>query len=144
MTTISQELERSIARERLTSGIARLLAVLVVAIGRVGIYALMTYDVARRRREFGVRLTLGATAGRLVATVLRDGAAIVAPAPAIGLPSGLAISHVLASELYDVDARDPWTLASVAVLLLAVAMGAVFRPAWLASRVDPTALLRHE
>ena len=56
---------RSIARERLTSGIALFLAVLVVAIGCVGIYALMTYDVTRRRREFGVRLALGATAGRI-------------------------------------------------------------------------------
>ena len=88
MTTISQELERSIARERLTSGIALFLAVLVVAIGCVGIYALMTYDVARRQREFGVRLALGATVGRLVATVLRDGATIVVPALAIGLPAG--------------------------------------------------------
>jgi predicted permease len=144
MTTISQELERSIARERLTSGIATLLAVLVVSIGCVGIYALITYDVTRRQREFGVRLTLGATAGRLLATVLRDGAAIVAPALAIGLPAGLAISRLLASQLYDVDARDLWTLVSVAALLSVVAMAAAFRPAWLASRIDPATLLRHE
>jgi putative ABC transport system permease protein len=144
MTTISQELERSIARERLTSGIALLLAVLVVAIGCVGIYALMTYDVARRQREFGVRLALGATAGALVATVLRDGAAILAPALAIGVPAGLATSRLLASQLYGVDAGDPWTLFSVAVLLSVVAMGAAFRPARLASRSDPVALLRHE
>ena len=144
MTTISQELERSIARERLTSGIALFLAVLVVAIGCVGVYALMAYDVTRRQREFGVRLALGATAGRLVATVLRDGAAIVVPALAIGIPAALATSRLVASQLYGVDARDPWTLSSVAVLLSVVAMGAAFRPARLASRIDPMALLRHE
>jgi ABC-type antimicrobial peptide transport system permease subunit len=144
MTSISQELERSIARERLTSGIALLLAVLVVAIGCIGLYALMTYDVARRQREFGVRLALGQTAGRLVASVLRDGAAIVVPALAIGVPAQLATSHILASQLYGVDARDPWTLVSVALLLSVVAMGAAFRPARLASRIDPMALLRHE
>jgi predicted permease len=144
MTTISQELERSISRERLTSGIALFLAVLVVAIGCIGVYALMTYDVARRQREFGVRLALGETAGRLVASVLRDGAAIVAPALAIGVPAQLATSRLLASQLYGVDARDPWTLSSVAVLLSVVAMGAAFRPARLASRIDPMALLRHE
>jgi ABC-type antimicrobial peptide transport system permease subunit len=144
MTTISQELERSIASERLTTGIAVFLALLVVAIGCVGIYALMTYDVTRRQREFGVRLALGATAGRLLAAVLRDGATIVGPALVIGLPAGLALSRLLASQLYEVDARDPWTLLSVAVLLSAIAMGAVFRPAWLASRIDPTALLRHD
>ncbi len=143
-TTISQELERSIARERLTSGIALFLAVLVVVIGCIGIYALMTYDVTRRQREFGVRLALGATAGRLVATVLRDGAAILGPALAIGIPAGLATSGLLASQLFGVDARDPWTLSSVAVLLSVVAMGAVLRPARLASRIDPMALLRHE
>jgi predicted permease len=144
MTTISQELERSIARERLTSGIALFLALLVVAIGCVGIYALMTYDVTRRQREFGVRLALGATAGRLVVAVLRDGAAIVAPALAIGVPVQLAASRLLASQLYGVDARDPSTLASVAVLLSVVAMGAALRPARLASRIDPMALLRHD
>ena len=144
MTTTSQELERSIARERLTSGIALLLAALVVAIGCVGIYALMTYDVTRRQREFGVRLALGATARRLVATVLRDAAAIVAPALAIGIPAQLATSRLLTSELYGVDARDPWMLSSVALLLSIVAMGAVFRPARYASRIDPAMLLRHE
>jgi len=104
----------------------------------------VTCDVARRQREFGVRLALGATAGRLVATVLRDGAVILGPALAIGIPAGLATSRLLASQLYGVDARDPWTLASVAVLLSVVAMGAAFRPARLASRIDPMALLRHD
>jgi predicted permease len=144
MTTISQELERSIARERLTSGVALFLAALVVAIGCLGMYALMAYDVTRRQREFGVRLALGATAGRLLATVLRAGAAIVAPALAIAIPVQLATSHLLASQLYGVDARDPWTLASAALLLSVLAMGAVLRPARLASRIDPMALLRHE
>jgi ABC-type antimicrobial peptide transport system permease subunit len=143
-TTIAQELERSIARERLTSGIALFLAVLVVVIGGIGIYALMTYDVTRLQREFGIRLALGATAGRLVATVLRDGATILGPALAIGIPAGLATGGLLASQLYGVDARDPWTLSSVAVLLSVVAMGAALRPARLASRIDPMALLRHE
>ena len=144
MTTISQELDRSIARERLTSGIALFLAVMVVAIACVGIYALIAYDVARRQREFGVRLALRATAVRLVATVLGEGASIVGPALVIGLPLELATSRLLAAQLYGVDARDPWTLAVVALLLSIVAMGAAFRPARLASRVDPMALLRHE
>jgi predicted permease len=144
ISTISEELERSIARERLTSGIALFLAVLVVVIGCIGIYALMTYDVTRRQREFGVRLALGATAGGLVTTVLRDGATILGPALAIGIPAGLATTRLLASQLYGVDARDPWTLSSVAVLLSVVVMGAALRPARLASRIDPMVLLRHD
>ena len=144
ITSISQELEKSIARERLTSGIALLLAGLVIVIGCIGVYALMTYDVTRRQREFGVRLALGATEGRLVGTVLRDGAAILGPALAIGIPAGLAVGSLLASQLYGVDARDPWTLASVTVLLPVMVVGAALRPALLASRTDPMALLRHE
>ena len=144
MTTISEELERSIARERLTSGIALFLAVLVVVIGCIGIYALMAFDVTRRQREFGVRLALGATAGGLVTTVLRDGATILGPALAIGVPAGLATARLLASQLYGVDARDPWTLSSVAVLLSVVVIGAALRPAQLASRIDPMVLLRHD
>jgi ABC-type antimicrobial peptide transport system permease subunit len=70
--------------------------------------------------------------------------ASVAPALAIGIPAQLATSRLLASQLYRVAARDPLTLSSVAVLLSVVAMGAAFRPARLASRIDPMALLRHE
>lgn len=128
----------------MTSGIALFLAVLVVAIGCVGIYALMTHDVTRRQREFGVRLALGATAARLVATVLRDGAAIVLPSLAIALPAQLVTSRLLAAQLYGVDPGDLSTLSSVAVLLSLVAIGAVLRPARVASQIDPTALLRHE
>jgi len=126
------------------SGISSILAVLVVAIGCVGVYALMAYDVVRRKRELGVRLALGATARQLVAMVVRDAAAIVVPALAIGIPAGLATSRLLSSQLYGIDARDPWTLVSVAVVLSAVALGAVFKPAHSATRIDPTALLRHE
>jgi hypothetical protein len=63
---------------------------------------------------------------------------------AIAVPAALATSRPLASQLYGVDARDPWTRSSVAILLCVVAMGAVFSPARLASRIDPTTLLRHE
>jgi ABC-type lipoprotein release transport system permease subunit len=144
ITTISEELDRALARERLMTGIALFLAVLVVSIGCVGLYALMSYDVARRHRELGIRMALGATGGQLVTIVLSDAAGILIPALAIGIPLGVAVSRLLSSQLYDVDPGDPWILVTAGVLLSIVAMGAAFRPARTASRVDPTALLRHE
>jgi predicted permease len=144
ITTISEELDRALARERLMTGIALFLAVLVVSIGCVGLYALMSYDVARRHRELGIRMALGATGGQLVTIVLSDAAGILVPALAIGIPLGVAVSRLLSSQLYDVDPGDPWILVTAGVLLSIVAMGAAFRPATTASRVDPTALLRHE
>jgi ABC-type antimicrobial peptide transport system permease subunit len=76
--------------------------------------------------------------------ILRDAARILAPALAIGIPAGIALSRSLSSQLYRVEPRDPWTLVATAVVLSVVALGAVFRPARNASRIDPTALLRHE
>jgi len=142
--TIAEALDEAIARERLMSGISLILAGLVVAIGCVGLYALMSYEVAQRTRELGIRLALGATKARVVALVLRDGALLVAPALAIGLPAGMAASRPLSSQLYGVQAGDPWTLASVALLLTLVAWVATLRPARTASSIDPIVLLRAE
>ena len=142
--TIAEVLEGTIAQERLMSGISLILAALVIAIGCVGLYALMSYDVAQRTRELGIRLALGATSTRVMAMVLRDSAALVVPGLAIGVPLGIAASRPLSSQLYGVETNDPWTLASVALLLSVVALLATLRPAQTASRIDPIALLRND
>ncbi len=126
------------------SGISLILAALVIAIGCVGLYALMSYDVAQRTRELGIRLALGATSTRVMAMVLRDSAALVVPGLAIGVPLGIAASRPLSAQLYGVETNDPWTLASVALLLSVVALLATLRPAQTASRIDPIALLRND
>lgn len=142
--TIAEVLDNAIAQERLMSAISLFLGALVIAIGCVGLYALMSYDVAQRTHELGVRLALGATSRRVVTMVLRDSAWMVLPALAIGMPLGVAASRPLSSQLYGVQTGDPWTLASVALLLSVVALLATFRPAQTASRIDPIALLRNE
>jgi predicted permease len=142
--TIAEVLDEAIAQERLMSAISLVLAALVVAVGCVGLYALIAYDVAQRTRELAIRLALGATSGQVVSLVLRDGALLVAPALAIGLPVGLTASRALSSQLYGVQPGDPWTLASVAVLLTIVALVATLRPAQTASSIDPIVLLRAE
>ncbi len=142
--TIAEALDLAIARERLLSGVALFLAALVVIIGCVGLYALMTYDVERRRRELGIRLALGATARQVQAMVLRDGATLVVPALAIGVPAGIVMSRMLSSQLYGVETADPSTLFCVGLLLSGVGLAATLRPAARASRIDPLTLLRDE
>jgi predicted permease len=142
--TIAEILDEAIARERLMSGISLFLGALVIMIGCVGLYALMSYDVAQRTHELGVRLALGATSKTIVTMVLRDSASLVLPALVIGLPLGIAASQPLSSQLYGVESNDAWTLASVAVLLAGVALVATLRPAQIASRIDPIDLLRSE
>jgi hypothetical protein len=142
--TIAEVLDEAIARERFVSAISLVLAALVIAIGCVGLYALLSYEVAQRTHELGIRLALGATSREVVTLVLRDSALLVLPALAIGLPLGMAASGALSSQLYDVQPGDPLTLASVALLLTVVALLATLRPARTASRIDPIALLRAE
>jgi predicted permease len=142
--TIAEVLDAAIAQERLMSGIALVLAALVIATGCVGLYALMSYDVAQRTHELGVRLTLGATSGSVAILILRDGVKLVLPSLIIGIPLGVIASRPLSSQLYDVPSTDPWTLTSVALLLTVVAFVATIRPALAASRIDPIGLLRSE
>jgi predicted permease len=142
--TITDVLDAAIAQERFMSGIALVLAALVVAIGCVGLYALMSYDVAQRTHELGVRLTLGATSGSVAILILRESVKLVLPALMIGIPVGVIASRPLSSQLYDVASTDPWTLTAVALLLTVFALVATVRPALTASRIDPIALLRSE
>ncbi len=142
--TIAEVLDAAIAQERLMSGIALVLAALVIATGCVGLYALMSYDVAQRTHEFGIRLTLGATSGSVASLILMDGVKLVVPSLMIGMPLGVIVSRPLSSQLYGVQITDPWTLTSVALLLTAFALLATVRPALTASRIDPIALLRND
>ena len=110
----------------------------------MGLYALMAYDVARRTHELGIRLALGATRERVMAMVLKDGARMSMPGLVCGVPLGIAASRPLASQLYGVESNDPWTVATVGLLLVGVTLVATYRPAHTASRIDPLVLLRKE
>jgi predicted permease len=142
--TISDVLDKAIAQERLMSAIALFLGALVITIGCVGLYALMSYEVIQRARELGIRLALGATKKKLATMVVRDSAALVLPGLAIGIPLGIAASRPLSPQLYEVGPGDPWTLMSVALVVSAVALVATIRPAHSAARIDPVDLLRSE
>jgi putative ABC transport system permease protein len=122
-------------------GFAGLLALLVAA---VGLYGLWSYLVAQRTQEIGVRIALGARAGRIVGLVLREGLALTLLGVAIGAVLALAAGRYLQALLFDTSPRDPAVYAIVAASMLVVAILASVLPAWRANRIDPMTALRVE
>jgi predicted permease len=110
----------------------------------IGVYSVLAYTTARRTHEIGIRMALGAESGDVLGLVIRMGLRLVALGVGIGLVASLAIARVIATQLWGVSAYDPWTLTSVAVLLLLTGVTACWIPARRASRVDPLIALRYE
>jgi putative ABC transport system permease protein len=118
--------------------------VLALALASVGLYGVMAYAVSQRTREIGIRTTLGARRGDILRLTMRQGIVLTAIGVTIGLAIALAGTRVLSSLLYDVGTTDPLTFAGVSLLLLLVALLAVYVPALRATRVDPMTALRCE
>lgn len=129
---------------RSITGLFVLAAVLALLLGAAGLYGVLAYQVARRRREIGVRLALGAQRRTVLAGVVRHGLKLAAIGLAAGLALALALGQLLAGLLYGFSPRDPVTYAAVAVLWLLTALAASLVPARRATRVDPARTLRCE
>jgi putative ABC transport system permease protein len=119
-------------------------AIIAVVLAVIGVYGVMSFIVARRRQEMGIRIALGAPAGQVLGLVLRQGLRTIAVAIAIGLGLSLAAARALESQLFGVTRMDPLTFAAVPILLAAAALAACYLPARRASQVDPVIALREE
>ena len=117
---------------------------LALALAIVGVYGVKAYSVARRTREIGIRIALGAQRSSVVYRVLREVFVLAVVGLAICVPAALGGSTFVASFLYGMRPNDPLTVVLAAVILLGAALAAGYVPAWKASRIDPMIALRHE
>ena len=142
--TLNGWVAEAVAGPRSTASLFSLFAALAVALGAVGIYGVISYSVAQRTREIGIRMALGARKHEVVRLVVGQGARLALLGVGIGLLGARLLTRFMASLLYGVGATDPLTYAIVAILLVLVAMAASYIPARRAMRVDPVVALRHE
>src|SRR5262249_5892154 len=118
--------------------------VIAAVLAAIGIYGVMSYSVAERTREIGIRMALGAHAGDVVRMVLGHALLMVGLGVTLGLAGSFALTRVVKSALYGVTATDPATYAGISILLLLVAVVACLVPARRAISVQPTIALRYE
>jgi putative ABC transport system permease protein len=133
-----------LAPKRLTTGLIAVFASLALLLAATGIYGVLSFTVARRTHEIGVRMALGSARHGVLRLIVGEAALVALTGIGIGLAGALALSRVLRSLLYGVSATDPVVFAAVSSTLLGVALIAACLPAWRASRVDPMVALRHE
>ena len=142
--TMESYVDDALAQPRFRSSLISLFAGIALLLAALGVYAVISYSVAQRTHEIGIRMTLGARTPDVVKLVLGQGLPPILVGTFIGLVTALAFSRVLESLLYGVSARDPATFAGVSLLLVWVALTACFLPARRAARVDPMIALRYE
>jgi putative ABC transport system permease protein len=142
--TLERRMADSLARQRFSIQLMAVFAALAALLAAIGIYGVLAYLVDQRRREFGIRVALGARAGDVLTLVLRQGSIPVAVGLIAGIAGSLALTRLLKSLLYEVSATDPLIFGAVSLGLIAVSMVAMSIPARRATRVDPLDALRQE
>jgi putative ABC transport system permease protein len=140
--TLEQMKSESAAPNRLRTGLLAIFAGLALLLSAIGIYGVISYTVAQRTREIGVRAALGASSGAVMRMVLTSGMSLAGVGLVLGLAGALALTRVLGSLLIGVGARDPLTMTVSAVVLAAVAFAACYIPARRAAKLDPLVALR--
>lgn len=144
LLTMDQILADSLARQRFSIQLMTVFAALAGLLAAIGIYGVLAYLVDHRRREFGIRIALGARSADVLALVLRQGLVPVAAGLIAGIAGALGLTRLLKSLLYEVSATDPLIFGAVSIGLIAVSLAAMFIPALRATRVSPLDALRHE
>jgi len=142
--TLEDQVDRSLTRELLLSKLTSVFGLLALVLAGTGLYGILSYAVARRTQEIGIRMALGARGAEVRWMLLRDALLLAGIGILSGVPLALASGHLFRSFLYGLTPNDVPTLAGSVVLMLAVAVVAAYLPARRASKVDPILALRYE
>lgn len=144
LRTMPEQVKENVFIDRMIGTLSSSFAMLATLLAAIGLYGVLAYTVAQRTREIGVRMALGAHAGRVRAMVLRQVGVVTLIGGVVGLAAAIGLARAMRSLLFGLEGWDPIVLSAAAVLLTGVALGAGYVPALRASRVDPMKALRYE
>ena len=142
--TMEEVLSESIARQRFSMLLLGVFAAVALVLAAVGIYGVMSYSVAQRTHEIGIRMALGAQRGDVLKLAVGHGLKLVLIGLVVGLAAAFILTRVMTSLLFGVSATDPPTIVIISLVLIAVALLASYIPARRATKVDPMVALRYE
>src|SRR6185369_10879200 len=134
----------SMLRDRLMAMLSGFFGVLALVLATIGLYGILSYAVASRTNEIGIRMALGANTREVVKLILREALTLVAIGIVAGLPAVFVVARFAETLLFDLSATDPVSLVLAGALMLAVAIVAAYLPARRALRIDPLVALRYE
>ena len=137
-------IEESIVRDRLLATLSGFFGLLALLLASIGLYGILSYGVASRTNEIGIRMALGARSRDVLSLVLREALLLVLVGVAVGLPAVFAATRFASTLLFGLTPTDPVSLSLAALLMFAVAMTAGYLPARRATKVDPLVALRYE
>jgi ABC-type antimicrobial peptide transport system permease subunit len=144
MKTEVRQRDDSLAVEKLVASLSTAFGILATVLAAVGVYGVMAFVVARRTREIGIRMALGAVNGNVIWLVMREVLLLAGSGILIGLPAAWAATRLVASQLYGITPNDPGTLAAATLGIAAIAAASGYLPARRATRVDPVLAIRCE
>ncbi|HSE41137.1 MAG TPA: FtsX-like permease family protein, partial [Acidobacteriota bacterium] len=142
--TMEEVVSKSMAQPRFTTALLGVFALLALILAAIGIYGVISYSVAQRIHEIGVRMVLGARKEQILGLVVGQGVVLVAIGLSIGVVSAILLTRLMSSLLFEVRTTDPFIYVTISVLLGTVAVAASYIPARKASKVDPITALRYE
>jgi predicted permease len=144
MITLERQVENSLVTERLVATLSSGFGFLATLLAAIGLYGVMAYTVARRTREIGIRMAIGAAQADVLWLVMREVLFLLAIGIAIALPASWILTQSVRSQLYGIQPADPLSIATATLVIAAVALAAGYMPARRATRVDPVNALRYE
>jgi predicted lysophospholipase L1 biosynthesis ABC-type transport system permease subunit len=144
VTTIEEQVSNLISHDELISNLTSIFSMLALVLAAIGLYGVMSYNVARRTNEIGIRLALGAQASNVVKMILRETVLLLAVGTALGLPLALLATRLIKEQMFGLDPLDPLTFAVALLVITGTTLATGWLPARRAAKVDPVVALRCE